>query len=341
MNKTVTVVISPRDRYTGLEKCIETLYQHTDSTQFNLIVLDLGYPKSIIQLAEQALKGKDNARIVDYGLIIPIEGMARIREEIDTKYTVFLDNDSRVTEGWLPPIVETGDQTGAAVIYPVTLEAAGVDEGADLRNHLFTTELRVVDVESTPYLIEEKTYRRALPEELPDEITESQAFELHCVMFNTEALKDLELPYMTIREHLDIGMQLKNKGLKLYVDPRSKIIFDNLGTRASLSDLKYFNLRWNSKVTEQSSRLFEKRWGYNFYSEQSIYNWAIRRRLFLILRWLHIPNSLANKIDKVFFALRRRLFPIWDPLKNPNEKSTLLYDQFDGKAPKQLDHAIK
>lgn len=89
---------------------------------------------------------------------------------------------------------------------------------------------------------------------------------------------------MTIREHLDIGMQLRARNLKLYVDPRCNIIFDNLGTRAELADLKYFNLRWNSKITEQSSRLFEQRWGFKFYSEPSIYNWAIRRRIFLLLR---------------------------------------------------------
>lgn len=339
--KPVTIVISPRDRYTGLEQCIETIYQYTDEDMFDLVVLDLGYPDSVIALAKQALEGKINAKVVDYGVIIPIEAMSRIRHDIETKYTVFLDNDSRVTEGWLPPIVETGDAKEAAVIYPVTLESSGVDEGADLRNHLFTTELRVVDVEDKPYLIEEKTYRRALPEDLPKDVTESQAFELHCVMFNTEVLKSIELPYMTIREHLDIGMQLKNRGLKIYVDPRSHVVFDNLGTRASLSDLKYFNLRWNSNITEQSSRLFEKRWGYNFYSEQSIYNWALRRRLFLLLRWLHIPNSLANKIDKLFFALRRRIAPIWDPLKNPNEQSSLLYEKLDNQAPKQLDHSIK
>ena len=339
--KPVTIVISPRDRYTGLDQCITTLYQHTDPTLFKLIILDLGYPKKVMALAEEAIKNKDNARIIDYGFIIPIDAMSRVRHEIDTPYAAFLDNDSRVTPNWLPPIIETANDKDAAVVYPVTLERSGVDEGEDLRNHLFTTELRIVDVEQTPYLIEEKTHRRTLPEDLPQAVTESQAFELHCVMFNTKILQKIELPHMTIREHLDIGMQLKNLDLKIYVDPRSHIIFDNLGTRAALADLKYFNLRWNSKITEQSSRLFEQRWGYKFYSEESIYNWAIRRRLFLLLRWLYLPNSVANKIDRVFSAIRRRLFPIWDPLKNPNEASMLLYDQFNNAAPKQIDHTVK
>ena len=57
-HKPVTVVISPRDRFTGLEQCIETLYLHTDSSLFELIILDLGYPKKVIDLAKEVLKNK-------------------------------------------------------------------------------------------------------------------------------------------------------------------------------------------------------------------------------------------------------------------------------------------
>ena len=340
MTKPVTIVITPRDRYSELAKCIDDLYRFTDESLFELIILDLGYPASDLELGKKKLAGKSNYRILDYGRIIPIEAMSRVREHLQTRYVVFMDNDSRALEGWLPPLIETANETGAAVINPITLERSGVDEGADVRNHLFTTELRVVDVEGSPYLIEFKTFRRSLPHELPKAVTETQAFELHCVMFDTQVLKTLELPRMTIREHLDIGMQLKSKGMKLVVEPRSKIIFDNLGTRGKFSDLRYFNLRWNGRITEQSSRLFEKRWGYKFYSEQSIYNWAIRRRIFLILRWLYLPIPVANKIDRVIFAIRRKLFPIWDPLENPHDVAQQLYETLPDGVPKQLDHAL-
>lgn|GEM_PF-993894 len=337
---TVTVIISPRDRYTGVVECIEELYRCTPVQAFELVALDLGYPAAIRKALEKALSDKDNAKIVSYGRIIPIEGVRRYREFIDSPFTVLLDNDSRVTPGWLQPLLETADNTNAAVINPLTLEKSGVDEGAELRNHLYINEIRVVEAEGQARLIEHKPYRRASPEEIPMEVRPTQAFELHCVLFRTSVLKDIELPQMTIREHLDIGMQLKARGETLYADPRSVIHFDNLGTRAALSDLLYFNLRWNGKVTHQSSRLFEKRWGYRFYSEESIYNWAIRRRLFLLLRWLHLPIFLANKVDRVFFAVRRRLFPIWDPLKDPIGSSELLYETLSNSKPDQLSHDI-
>ena len=180
-----------------------------------------------------------------------------------------------------------------------------------------------MDVESKPYLIEYKTFRRALPQDLPQSVTESQAFELHCVMFDTKVLKSLEFPRMTIREHLDIGMQLRSRNLKLFVEPRSQVKFDNLGTRANLSDLIYFNLRWNKRITAESSALFEKRWGYRFYTEKSIYNWASRRKLFLVLRWLFLPVVVVNGIDRVVEGVKRRLSPVWDPLDDPISQSRM------------------
>ena len=127
----------------------------------------------------------------------------------------------------------------------------------------------------------------------------------------------------------------------LWVEPRSRIMFDNLGTPARFSDLDYFNLRWNSRITQQSSRLFEKRWGYRFYSEEAMYHWANRRRLFLLLRWLRLPIKLANLGDRLYSALVRRLSPVWDPLKDPYTPSRSLYAHFPNRQPVQKQHVIE
>ena len=44
-------------------------------------------------------------------------------------------------------------------------------------------------------------------------------FELHGVLFNTKILKEIELPQMVIREHIDIAIQLKKLGYKVYSQP--------------------------------------------------------------------------------------------------------------------------
>ena len=146
---------------------------------------------------------------------------------------------------------------------------------------------------------------------------------------------------MTIREHLDIGMQLHARGDKLFAEPRSVIYFDNLGTRAHLKDLQYFDYRWNSKIGKYSHDLFEKRWGYKWYAEEAVYHWCERRRIYLILRWAYAPNLVANFLDRIFSGLKRRISPAWDPLNNPLEDSSLLYDTLDNNKLEQLSRATE
>jgi hypothetical protein len=329
----VTVVITPRDRYTGIADCIENLYRCTPEP-FKLVVIDADYPPALRREMEAAIKGKANATIVAMGLVIPMEALAAIRDRIDTPYLMHLDNDSDVTPGWLPPLLETAAATKAAIINPLTLERAGVDDGEDLRCHLYTSDIRVVDVAGTPYLIENKHFRRTPHRELPTEVRDTETFEMHGVMFETAALQALDIPHMTIREHIDISMQLQAMGRRQVVDPRSVVEFDNLGTRASLSDLKYFDHRWNAKIMRASSDLFFARWGYRFYSEQFMHNWAVRRRLFLILHHFRCPMAVANKLANIY---QRLFLPSWDPISDPVGKSQHFYGTLPNGVPVRRD----
>jgi hypothetical protein len=322
----VTVVITPRDRYSGVIECIENLYEQT-AEPFLLKVVNLAYPKEIERELIKLLATKDNAELIEMGLIIPMEAMRNVRDSITTPYVMFLDNDSNVTEGWLPPLLSIAESDEKiAIVNPLTLEKAGVDIGAPLRNHMFTNEITCLEVEGTDYLIEEKHYRRALPEEIPQEVVASEMFELHGVLFNTKILQEIELPQMVIREHIDIAIQLKKLGYKVFSQPSSIVIFDNLGTRMELADMKFFFFRWGKTLTWQSSRLFEQRWGYNFYSEQAMYHWVFRRKVFLYCRWLHIPIGLANQVTRIFAKIKTLIKPVWDPVRNPSEKAVNLFE---------------
>lgn len=327
-----TIIISPRDRYTGLAECIEEVYRCTPEP-FDLWVLDLGYPRAEIENAREQLAGQDNARIIDLGLTTPMDALRAVRDDIRTPSVVLLDNDSRVTPGWLPPLL-AAMRDGAAIVSPLILEREGLDHGAPLRNHLSTAELRVVDVDGRPYLIEQKHDRRADVDTLPRTRVPTGTFELHCVLFSTATFKAIELPSMVIREHLDIALQTGARGEKLVLEPSSVIVFDNLATRMSLGDMRFFFYRWSRRLTEASSRLFERRWGYRFYSEQSMYNWVVRRKTFLIARWLWLPNRIANPLTSV---AKRVLCRDWDPLPDPEGASRSL---FASGVPRQLSHDI-
>ena len=316
MQPAVTIIVSPRDRYSGLDECVDTVYRHTRHP-FRLWILDLGYPEWIIGPVRRRLEGRPEARFFDLGLCTPMDALRAIQPQVATPAVVLLDNDSRVTEGWLPPLLDAMND-GHAVVSPLILEREGVDRGAPLRNHLYTGELRVVDVQGTPYLFEHKHFRRTEVPDIPRERSATGTFELHCVLFDGEAFKRIELPSMVIREHLDISLQVAAMGRTMVTEPKSVVHFDNLGTRMALSDVRFFFYRWGARLTGRSSRLFERRWGYRFYSEQAMYNWVVRRKAFLLSRWLGAPIAIANRAAQ----LAKKLFCTdWDPLPDAEAAS--------------------
>ncbi|WP_298577917.1 glycosyltransferase [uncultured Luteimonas sp.] len=333
MDPVVTIIITPRDRYSGLDECVEAVYRHTPQP-FRLWIMDLDYPASVIAPVGERLQGRPEVRFFDLGLRTPMDALREVQPLVDTPAVVLLDNDSRVTEGWLAPLLGAlGD--GHAVVSPLILEREGVDRGAPLRNHLYTGELRVVDVGDTSYIFERKHFRRAEIADIPQRRSETGTFELHCVLFDGDVFRRIELPSMVIREHLDISLQVAAMGRTMVVEPRSVIHFDNLGTRMALSDMRFFFYRWGRKLTAPSSRLFERRWGYNFYSEQAMYNWVVRRKAFLAARWFGAPIGIANRATQV----ARKLFcRDWDPLPDPEGASRPL---LAGGVPPQRSHDLR
>lgn len=333
MTAVTTIIITPRDRYSGLDECVDSVYRHTPQP-FQLWIMDLDYPASVIDPVRRQLAGRAEVRFFELGLRTPMDALREAQPLVDTETVVLLDNDSRVTAGWLQPLLDA-HADGHAVVTPLILEREGVDRGAPLRNHLYTGELRVVDVDETPYLIEHKHFRRTEVPDIPHERSLTGTFELHCVLFDGDAFRRIELPSMVIREHLDISLQLAAMGKTMVVEPKSVIHFDNLGTRMVLSDMRFFFYRWGPKLTGPSSRLFERRWGYNFYSEQSMYNWVVRRKAFLVSRWLGAPIGIANRATQ----LAKKLFcRDWDPLPDPDGASRPLLT--DG-VPRQLSHDLR
>ncbi len=328
---TITIVIAPRERYYGILECIDAVYDNTDEA-FNLIIPDVGYPIDLMTKVAAKIAADPNARIMNFdGMVIPMSLFENIVPNVTSDILVWVENDTIVYPGWMPPLLES-IAAGASFVSPLILEKEGVDQGAEIRNHLYTSKILVVEYDGEDYLIESKEYRRELLSNVPNEIRTTETFEWHAVAFKTEDLQEIDFPAMVMRQQIDIPMQLRAQGKTMVVNPNSKVIFDNLCTRMTIKDMKYFFFVWDQKLNEESSRMFEKRWGYKFYSEQSIYNWVFRRKVFLLCRFLFIPIPLANKIT----GLCRRIFcKEWDPLADPIGQARQLSKEVGSPEPKR------
>lgn len=294
MTEQVTIVVVPRDRFSSVVECAKSIVAHT-SEPFRFVFLDFGYSAKTLKRLKQAV-GSVPTEIVAFGRTIPMTAFREYLGNIKTRYTAWVDNDTFVSPGWLTALLHRAAQ-GARVILPLTLERDGLDvdqRGIPLRNHISHSELRAVDVDGKTYLIDYKPYRRAAPDEIPAGPHTIDFFELHAFFAETEVLRMLDLPRMVVREHIDIGIQLHKLGIKIWCEPESQVHFDNIHTRPSFGDLRFFFFRWSSGFINDAHDLFEKRWGYRFFSEQYMCNWAVRRKVFSVCRFVGIPGFLAN-----------------------------------------------
>lgn len=309
MDQQVTIVVVPRDRFSSLPACIRSIVQHT-SVPYRLMVLDLGYAAATLQEARQAA-GQQELEVVACPWTIPVVAFGGVLSRIETPYVAWVDNDTYVSAGWMEALLDRAAR-GARVVLPLTLEREGLDGDArqlPLRNHISHAELRRVQVEGVEYVFDHKPYRRAAPEELPAEPHTVDFFELHTFFAESAVLRLLELPEMVVREHIDIGIQLHRLGIPIWCEPRARVHFDNIHERPTRNDLKFFFYRWDEKLIDQSHALFLQRWGYRFYNEQFLKNWAFRRKVFSVCRWLGLPSGPADFVSRVLNKLCRAPLP--------------------------------
>lgn len=317
MSEPVTVVVVPRDRFSGVEKCAEAILSNTDAP-FKLVFLDFGYPKKSLDYL-RALNAKVPTEVVSFGYAIPMTAFKEYLPRITTPYTAWVDNDTFVAPAWMSPLLELAKQ-GARAILPTTLEREGLDidsRGIPLRNHISHSELRRVAVNGRTYVFDYKPYRRAAPEELPQEAHTIDFFELHAFFAETAVLRQIELPPMVVREHIDIGLQLYKLGIAIWNEPKSQVHFDNLNEVGTWRDHCFFRYRWSQRFIDGSHDLFEDRWGYRFLGEQSMKNWAFRRKVFSFFRMFHLPIKICDLMSRGMNKAFSQPPPPWslgDPL---------------------------
>lgn len=327
MSEVVTIVVVPRDRFSSVEECTKSIIEHTEPG-YRLVFLDFGYSARTLKHL-RALCASIPFEIVPCGRTIPMLAFRDYVARITTRYTCWVDNDTFVTPGWMKRLLQSAQEDGMRVILPLTFEREGLDVDArrlTIRVHVSHSELRKVQVAGKELVFDYKPFRRAAREDVPAGPWTIDFFELHTFFAETAVLKQLDFPAMVVREHVDLGIQLHRLGVPIWCEPRAEVVFDNIHLRPTIEDLRFFFFRWSDKLVDESHDLFEERWGWRFYNEQFLKNWAFRRRVFSVARFCFVPNRVADLISRALVKYLRPPIPA-ELRADPTAESVRALDQ--------------
>lgn len=264
MSPKVTIVVSPRERFSYTRESLESLYEHTE-TPFSLIYVDGNSPAMIQQYLEVQAQAKGFQLLRTETFLAPNEARNLALDLVETEYVLFIDNDVVVTPGWLDRLLECAAETKASVVCPLTCIGNPLHETI----HLAGGEARIV-LEQKPgktkvkRKVHEKHHFVNRPvAEVREQLHRNQCefAEFHCMLVRTEIFLrtgKLDEALLSTREHIDFCMSVTQTGGTIYCEPASVVTY--VPGPLQWSDFMFFMLRWSDAWEVASLEHFRSKW---------------------------------------------------------------------------------
>ncbi|MEM7592693.1 MAG: glycosyltransferase [Cyanobacteria bacterium P01_A01_bin.83] len=317
MNKPqVTVVVVPRERFSYTRESLESIYQCT-KYPFDLVYVDGNSPEHIKNYLVRQAKEKQFKLIRINNYLAPNQARNIGLHSVKTKYVVFVDNDVRVTLGWLEKLVNCAELESASVVCPLVcigddiLQAKILLAGGEasifleLKNGQAKRKVRQQHYFANHSVVEVKNqlYRQ-----------ECEFAKFHCLLVRREvfdAIGLLDEKLLSSREHIDFSLSVTNVGKKIFCEPASVATYVP-DSEFEWSDLTYFMLRWSDAWETASLEHFIRKW--NLTREDKYFEKRYRRlgkhrhQPFLrpLVRQLSF-GGYANWLEKILIAGERKI----------------------------------
>ena len=259
----ITIVVSPRERFSYTRESLESIYAHT-ALPFHLIYVDGGSPAPVRQYleTEAARLGFQLIRTEYY--LSPNQARNIGLSHVKTPYVLFIDNDVEVSPGWCDRLLQCAEETNATVVCPLTC----IGQPLHQKIHLAGGEARIVlevQGDDPRYKVHEKHYFVNRPvADVQDQLERRQCefAEFHCMLVRTAIFQQtglLDRKLRSTREHIDFCLTVTQAGGTIYCEPDSVVTYvpDIL---YRWSDLSFFMLRWSDEWEEKSLKHFRKKW---------------------------------------------------------------------------------
>ena len=282
----VTIIVSPRERFSYTRQSLESIYQHTE-VPFKLIYIDGNSPRKVQQyLATRSQELHFDLIRTDYYLS-PNHARNLGLTMVDTKYVLFADNDIIVAPGWLKALIDCAETTDASVVGPLMCQYEPIHKEV----HFAGGESSIiVDIKGRRRM-REKMYKQGQKvTQLRPHLTriKTELCEFHCMLARRDIfdrLGYLDERMLNTKEHVDFCMSVRKAGETVYFEPNSLVTYVPTVPLA-WSDLHYYMLRWSDAWELASLDHLRQKWNL---SEDYVF--------LLKYFWLLIFLSTSNDLD--------------------------------------------
>lgn len=283
----VALIVGPRERFSSTRKSLESIYNDTEYP-FDLVYVDVCTPAPIGRYLEEQAAAKSFKLIRTPYYISPTQsknvGLQYLLDHhADTyRYVVFIENDVIVKRGWLTKLVECAEETGAAVVGPLTCigqPAHQVIHNAGGRSYIAT---EVEGNRVRRYIHQSAALTGKAVAEVPEKLHRKKTdyVEFHCMLVRTSTFQKTGLfdeGMLATREHIDFCFMVSEAGGSIYSEREAVITTDTIGIETNKTgleawfgalqlpdfkwfDLPYFMVRWNDTWDLASLHHLRQKW---------------------------------------------------------------------------------
>jgi len=260
-NKIVTIIMTIREKYSTTLQSITSIINHTPSDMYNFIFIDCGIPSNIKSQIPESVKILEsevlNHQLNRYNAVF--SNINSNVSNVNTKYTIFLDNDLIVEDNWLIHLITCAEETNAGIVGPIYLWNKD-------KIHMFggTITIKNKDFFENHELV--NVHRNILP---TLKRKKCDYVEYHCLLIKTELLHIIDPNYKCVHQHIDLSMKAKQLGYDTYTEPLSVVSYLN-DVKLEDYDKPIFKKRWNIKNTEYDISYFCTKW--DFFNNKNFNN---------------------------------------------------------------------
>jgi GT2 family glycosyltransferase len=311
-----TIIMVPREGFATGPASVRDVCEHR-ANGARLVVVDGGSPPDVREQLETLARNHDFALVRTDRYLAPNQARNLGMQHVSTPYAVFVDNNVRVSRGWLDALERCAHETSAGVVAPTTITV----ELGSTAVHQMGGEAHIEGhIEHGARTLRNSHSHQGEPvgTGAQESRQQTEEAEFHCVLVDCTWLRKiggLDEELLSLFEHTDLCMQIRDAGGTVWFEPESVVSYGRTKF-IDHRDREYYVLRWSEEWNARSGARFQSVWQLDTDPSLGVARWANTRRRYAYRPFTTPFNRLgrlgAPVVDLVDHYAQRRAIAAWE-----------------------------